>query len=135
MGALDDRTVLVHAVALNRATACVRMRSRGASLVWCPTSNLGCSAARSRATVLRSGIPIALATDSALSATGDLLDELRVARKYLSPATLYRMVTQRPARILRLTEAQRKGDWIAVRSDGGKTPAEALHRRNASRWW
>jgi hypothetical protein len=74
-------------------------------------------------TVLRSGIPMALATDSALSAPVDLLDELAVARKYLPSARLYEMVTSGPARILRLSSSRR--DWIAVRTEA-RTPADAL---------
>ena len=66
---------------------------------------------------------MALATDSALSAPVDLLDELAVARKYLPPARLYEMVTSGPSRILRLKES--RGDWIAVRTQA-RTPAEAL---------
>jgi hypothetical protein len=75
--------------------------------------------------VLRSGIPMALATDSALSAPVDLLDELAVARKYLPPARLYEMVTSGPARILRLAKSQTRGDWIAVRAEA-RSPAQAL---------
>jgi hypothetical protein len=67
-------------------------------------------------TVLRSGIPIALATDSALSAASDLLDELAVARRYVRADRLLAMVTSAPARILRLPSPIRTGDWIAVRS-------------------
>jgi hypothetical protein len=72
--------------------------------------------------VLRSGIPIALATDSGLSAPVDLLDEMAVARRYVTAERLYRMVTVEAARILRLPES---GDWIAVRSDL-RDPMKAL---------
>ncbi len=122
LGALDHRTVLVHGVALSPATLGL-LRRRRASLVWCPTSNLAMLGRTVSPSVLRSDLPIALATDSALSAPVDLLDELAVARHYLPAARLFDMVTAIPARMLRLAPSNR--DWIAVRSTA-RTPAEAL---------
>jgi cytosine/adenosine deaminase-related metal-dependent hydrolase len=122
LGALDRRTTIVHGVGLKREGLDL-MRRRGASLVWCPTSNLAMLGRTVSRAVLRSGIPMALATDSALSAPVDLLDELAVARKYLPAPRLYEMVTTGPARILRLSLP--KGDWIAVRSEA-RTAIEAL---------
>ncbi len=122
LGALDQRTAIVHGVGVTSAGLAL-MRRRRSSLVWCPTSNrtmLGRTVSRA---VLRSGIPIALATDSALSAPVDLLDELAVAREYVPPARLYEMVSSEPAHILRL--ARPRADWIAVRTQA-RTPAEAL---------
>jgi cytosine/adenosine deaminase-related metal-dependent hydrolase len=122
LGALDQRTAIVHGVGITAAGLAL-MRRRRASLVWCPTSNLAMLGRTVSRTVLRSGIPMALATDSALSAPVDLLDELAVARKYLPPGRLYEMVTSGPARILRLRRS--RGDWIAVRTQA-RTPVEAL---------
>ena len=122
LGALDQRTAIVHGVGITAAGLAL-MRQRRASLVWCPTSNLAMLGRTVSRAVLRSGIPMALATDSALSAPVDLLDELAVARKFLPPARLYEMVTSGPARILRLPRSRR--DWIAIRTDA-RTPAEAL---------
>ena len=102
LGALDQRTAIVHGVGITAAGLAL-MRQRRASLVWCPTSNLAMLGRTVSRAVLRSGIPMALATDSALSAPVDLLDELAVARRFLPPARLYEMVTSGPARILRLT--------------------------------
>jgi cytosine/adenosine deaminase-related metal-dependent hydrolase len=128
LGALGERTAIVHGVGLTGAGIAL-MRRRGASLVWCPTSNLAMLGRTVSRAVLRSGIPIALATDSALSAPVDLRDELAVARQYLPPDRLYEMVTSAPARILRLarwqTRPQPSGDWIAVRS-AAQSPAQAL---------
>ena len=75
-------------------------------------------------TVLRSGIPIALATDSALSAPVDLLDELAVARRYLPAARLFEMVTSAARQILRLPPT---ADWIAMRSDTPGAAGALLH--------
>src|SRR5450759_492293 len=124
LGALDERTAIIHGVGLTGAGLAL-MRRRRASLVWCPTSNLAMLGRTVSRTVLRSGISIALATDSAPSATVDLLDELAVARKYLPPARLYEMVTSGPARILRLSRPHTKREWIAVRSEA-RTAIQAL---------
>jgi cytosine/adenosine deaminase-related metal-dependent hydrolase len=115
-GALDSRTAIVHGVGLTPA-GIELLRRRGAAVIWCPTSNLGMLGRTVSRTVLRSGLPIALATDSALSAPVDLLDELAVARRYLPASRLHEMVTTVPAKILRLPE--RKNDWIARRASTG----------------
>jgi hypothetical protein len=131
-GILDDRVVAVHGTGLD-ARGLALMRQRGASLIACPVSNLftlGCTLRRSAFT---SGLRIALGTDSGLTAHGDLLDALRVARATwkLSAARVYRMVTEHAASVLRLTEGQgalREGgiaDLIAIR-DSGRPPADAL---------
>jgi cytosine/adenosine deaminase-related metal-dependent hydrolase len=110
IGALDSRTVLIHGVGLTPDGISL-MRRRGAALVWCPTSNLGMLGRTVSRAVLRSGIPIALATDSALSAPVDLLDEIAVARRYLPADRVHEMATTVPARILRLPKSR---DWIAL---------------------
>ncbi len=112
LGGLDDRTALVHGVALS-ASDLALLRLRRASLIWCPTSNLKMLGRTLSRTVLRSGIPIALATDSALSAPVDLLDELAVASEYVPAPSLLEMVTTAAQRILRLPPTT---DWIAIRS-------------------
>jgi cytosine/adenosine deaminase-related metal-dependent hydrolase len=118
--------VLVHGVAVTRAGFDL-LRRRTASLVWCPTSNLGMLGRTLSRDALRSGIPIALATDSALSAPVDLLDELRVARRYLPAARIYEMVSRVPAAMLRLSRASTKGDWIAM-CTSASTAADALQQ-------
>jgi cytosine/adenosine deaminase-related metal-dependent hydrolase len=123
MGALDRRTILVHAVGLDRAGLALARR-RGASIVWCPSSNEFLLGKTLDAKVRRSGIDIALGSDSAVTAAGDLLDELRVAHQHGAPADdLYRMVTEIPARMLRLQEHPHD---FAIFRDRGATPAETL---------
>lgn len=117
LGALDARTAIVHGVGITSRSLAL-MRQRGAALVWCPTSNLRMFGRTVSRAVLRSAIPIALATDSALSAPVDLLDELEVAQRYLPEARVREMVTTAPAQILRLNPS--KNDWIAVRSEAPK---------------
>jgi len=115
--------VLVHAVGLDTPGIDL-VRRRGASIVWCPSSNQFLLGATLRVEVRGSGIPVALGSDSALTASGDLLDEMRVARECgADPETLYRMVTGIPARMLRLQPDARD---LAVFRDIGKGPAETL---------
>lgn len=124
LGALDHRTVLIHGVGVTSASLAL-LRRRRASLIWCPTSNLAMLGRTLSRLVLNSAVPIALATDSALSAAVDLLDELRVARRYLPAKRLYEMVTTVPAAILRISRTARRGDWIALRCTAA-APEEAL---------
>jgi cytosine/adenosine deaminase-related metal-dependent hydrolase len=129
MGALDRRTILVHAVGLDRAGLALAKR-RGASIVWCPSSNEFLLGRTLDAKVRRSGIDIALGSDSAVTAAGDLLDELRVAREHGASAdSLYRMVTQNPARMLRLPDYPSD---FAIFRDKGATPAETLLSSNGA---
>jgi cytosine/adenosine deaminase-related metal-dependent hydrolase len=132
LGVLSKRTVIVHGVALRPQDLQI-LRARGCSIVWCPSSNLftcGCTIAPE---TLEAGIPIALGTDSALSAKGDLVDEIQTARQFpkLSNEQIFEMVTTSPARILRLPDGAgqlRHGspaDLVVIR-DTGKDPCDCL---------
>ncbi len=132
MGMLSRRTMLVHAVGAGPAEL-EAICKRGSSIVWCPSSNLFTLGRTLSIDALRSGVSIALGTDSALTAEGDLIDEMRVARTAagLTNEAAYALVTTNAARALRLTEGQgairERGiaDLVMVR-DAGQTPAEAL---------
>jgi cytosine/adenosine deaminase-related metal-dependent hydrolase len=124
LGALDRRTAIIHGVAFEAADLEL-MRRRGAALIWCPTSNLAMLGRTVSRPILHSGIPVALGTDSALSAAVDLLEELAVARKYLPIERLFEMVTAIPAKILRIAPRVLAGDWVAVRSNV-HAPVKAL---------
>ncbi len=132
LGALGNRTVLVHGVALGLGGLRLA-QARGASLVWCPSSNMFILGRTLRRIAFESGIPIALGTDSALSGQGDLLQELRLARQVarLPASRLYEMVTREAARIMRLTEGEGSlieggaADLLVVK-DRGMTPASTL---------
>ena len=129
---LDRRAVLVHAVGAGRRDLKTIRRS-GSSIVWCPSANLFTLGRTLAPETVRSDIPIALGTDSALTGEGDLIDEMKCARKIaaLTPEELYPLVTTNAARILRLSAGQgviRGGgvaDLVAV-ADTGQTPAEAV---------
>jgi len=132
MGVLGDNTVLVHAVATTASQLEV-IRSRSASIAWCPSSNAFTMGRTLTPGVLHSGVTIALGTDSALTAAGDLIDEMRIARQEgkLSADEIYPLVTTNAARAMRLGMGQGEiaergtADLIAVK-DRGQTPAEAL---------
>ena len=112
LGALDCRTVLVHAVGLT-CEGWDLVRAAGASVVWCPRSNLFTLGRTIPSKILQSGIPIALGTDSSLTAEGDLLDELDHIGEVTTRAAL---VTAAASRILRLPP--RPSDWIAASKFG-----------------
>ena len=131
LGALDSRTVLIHGVALDHDGAAL-LNQRGASLVVCPSSNAFLFGQTHPELVLRSVERLLLGSDSPLTAAGDLLDELRFAPTlHLQPEQLYRMVTDQPAPILRLTEGEgtlrpgARADCIAVRGRP-RSPADIL---------
>lgn len=131
-GILSERTVLIHAVSLDKQ-GLELMRQTGAGVVWCPTSNMHTIGETLGDHVLRSGLPIALGTDSALTAQGDLIDELCAAKRLggFAADELYEMVTTISSRLLRLQNGEgeiREGgvaDLVAV-SNHGCSPAQAL---------
>src|SRR5262249_22190586 len=76
LGALTDRTVLVHCVALD-AEGWKLVADAGASVAWCPRSNEFTLGRTIDLNDVPEGVPLVLGTDSPLTATGDLLDEIR----------------------------------------------------------
>ncbi len=129
-GALNASTVLVHGVGVNRSDVPL-IRQRGAAVVWCPSSNHFTLRRSLDAAVLNSAIPIALGTDSAITADGDLLDELQVAHRTVNAHRLYGMVTSEPARMFKLPVGFGQilhggpADLLIVK-DNGRAPATAL---------
>jgi len=110
LGALDSRTVLVHAVGLTREGWDL-VRSAGASVIWCPRSNLF-TLGRTLSMAALEGIPFALGTDSSLTAEGDLLDEL----EHIGETGRSKTCPTSAAQILRLPA--RPADWIAATQFG-----------------
>jgi len=111
IGALTDRTVLIHAVGLTEE-GWRRVRKAGAAMIWCPRSNLF---TLGRTVEVDPDIPRALGTDSPITAAGDLLDELRFVRENFH-ADLRSLVGAQARRVLRLPE--RPEDWIAAAAFG-----------------
>ncbi len=129
-GALTSQTVLVHAVGL-RESGWNLVREAGVSIVWCPRSNLFTLGQTLSMQLLESGIPIALGTDSPITAQGDLLDEIRFVREAygLSDPALKTLTIDAPARMLRLEPTP--GDWIAAKEFG--EPPELVVMENQIR--
>jgi cytosine/adenosine deaminase-related metal-dependent hydrolase len=103
LGYLDGRLIAVHAVGADE-DGIRRLRASGAAVVWCPTSNQFLLGRTAPAALLAPGIDVLLGSDSLLSADGDLLDELRAARRvgHLDDARLLDAVGATAARRLRL---------------------------------
>ena len=130
-GFLDDRSVLIHAVAFEE-NEWKLIRERGASVIWCPSSNLFTLGQTLNLDSLSREIPVGLGSDSPLTSEGDLLDEIRVAAQLGTPAEqLYEMVTEIPAAIFRLRQGEGRitlggiADLLIV-TDTGETPAQRL---------
>jgi cytosine/adenosine deaminase-related metal-dependent hydrolase/ubiquinone/menaquinone biosynthesis C-methylase UbiE len=129
---LDDRTVLVHGLALNQKSVALLNRRRSALIV-CPTSNQFLFHCAPSATLIKSLNSVILGSDSPLTAAGDLLDEISFAHNEIGLAanSLYEMVTTKSASVLRLRNGEghlKEGsiaDLIAVRNKG-LTPAETV---------
>jgi len=114
LGCLKPNTVIVHGVAID-GDGWRRVADAGAGLVWCPASNdfLFGQSVPVRALLDdgdrrgtdrdRSSVNIALGTDSRVTGSRDLLEELREARDAapVSEAELLRMVTTSAAKLLR----------------------------------
>jgi cytosine/adenosine deaminase-related metal-dependent hydrolase len=135
---LNDRAVLVHALALDDAAVSLVNR-RGASIVWCPASNhflFGTTLDRELLAKIRN---LVLGSDSALTSPADLLDDIRLAfHETCIPAErLYDMIYTTPARVFRMPNGEGTlkpggvADLIAIR-DTGADPAEALANLSGS---
>jgi cytosine/adenosine deaminase-related metal-dependent hydrolase/ubiquinone/menaquinone biosynthesis C-methylase UbiE len=130
--ALDQRTVLVHGLACTPEAVSL-INHRLAALILCPTSNKFLFRRLPSLEFIRSIDNVVLGSDSPLTAAGDLLDEVRFAHEHigLDANSLYAMVTNRAADVLRLRQGEGRiwpgsvADVIAVR-DMGLSPAETL---------
>jgi cytosine/adenosine deaminase-related metal-dependent hydrolase len=118
-----ENTVLVHGVGIelsNREQAFLVTKG----LIWCPTTNLYLLGKTTRALFwVLNHRPIAIGSDSRLTAQGDLLDEMKEALSLLPgrPVVVVRMVTSGGVELLGLTKAGNLiyadyADFIVVRS-------------------
>lgn len=117
IGALNDRTVLIHAVGL-RDEGWNKVSKAGAAMIWCPRSNIFTLGRTVDPRSLDPVVPFALGSDSPITADGDLLDELRFVREHfeIEVADLRSLVGTQAQRVLRL--ADRPEDWIAAPAFG-----------------
>ncbi|MBB6146598.1 cytosine/adenosine deaminase-related metal-dependent hydrolase [Silvibacterium bohemicum] len=129
---IDERVVLIHAVGLS-SRQWKTVEQGHAGLVWCPSTNLFLLGRTLSVEQMRRLPNAALATDSPLTSTRDLLDEVRfVHREMDAPAPLlYELVTTKAARLLRLNSGQGElkpgghADLIATKDMSGD-PSETL---------
>lgn len=105
MGGLDDRTVAVHAVGI-RAIDIETLHTSSASVVWCPASNAFLFNKTAPMNLLAGRARIAIGTDSTLTGSVTLFDEMRAARQAhpFTPKQLFSMVTESPRRIFRMPD-------------------------------
>jgi cytosine/adenosine deaminase-related metal-dependent hydrolase len=131
LGALSDRAVLVHATGLRPADV-DRLCERGAWVVWCPASNHALLGRTLDPQVLAGAGRLALGTDSRLSGSVDLFDEMRTAARVsgLAASAVFRLVSEDAARViaspdLGVIAPGRLADAVVIESDASD-PYDAL---------
>jgi cytosine/adenosine deaminase-related metal-dependent hydrolase len=136
VGCLSQNTVIVHGVGLTHHDI-QRVVDSGASVVWCPSSNLGMFGRTLDSTHAFDAGRVGLGTDSRLTGARDLLEELGIAaaNSSLTPRALVDLVTIGGAAVLRVPDAGglqigQRSDCIIVRDDGD--PFETLLRASRS---
>jgi len=116
-GVLARNTVLVHAIALSDQEIEL-IAQRGATVAWCPASNIFLYGATANLPeLLSSGVNVAIGTDSSWSGSANLLEEILYARRCaeevfglpLDARTILSMVTTNAA-----TGLQRSGEIGAL---------------------
>ena len=103
LGLLKKNTVLVHAIALSKKDKDLLSRM-GCSVVWCPSSNLFLFDKTADIRELIKIIPVALGSDSTMTGSATLLDEMQCAFQtgWITPRQIFDMVTSVPALIFNL---------------------------------
>ncbi|HEU5289728.1 MAG TPA: amidohydrolase family protein, partial [Cyclobacteriaceae bacterium] len=103
LGLLKKNSVLVHAVATSRQQI-ERLRAAQASVVWCPSSNYFLFNKTAPINELKNVVKVAIGSDSTLTGSPTLLDEIRFAAQTgLADSTeIYNQVTINPASIFNL---------------------------------
>jgi cytosine/adenosine deaminase-related metal-dependent hydrolase len=136
LGCLASHTVLIHGVGLG-ADDVDRVIAAGAAVVWCPSSNKALLGRTLDPHRLHAAGRLALGTDSRVSGSRDLLEELRVAGAHdgLAASSLLALVTTDAARILRTPGRGElvhgaHADMVIVEDRGGPAARSLL---NASR--
>jgi cytosine/adenosine deaminase-related metal-dependent hydrolase len=105
LGCLKANALLVHGIALDQAQR-ARLQRAGSGLIWCPSSNLRLFGKTAEVRQLIAADRVALGTDSRLSGSRDLLEELRLAGELcgLGEESLEHLVTCVSADLLRLPD-------------------------------
>ncbi|MCS6984105.1 MAG: amidohydrolase family protein [Leptospiraceae bacterium] len=137
-GALSKQTVLIHGIAFSDSDIDL-LAEYGCHVVWCPVSNLYMfSRTAPVKKLLEKNVNVVLGTDSPMSGSINLFEELRVAQAYfaqaygqkLSEKTLLQMVTTQAARAMCLHElgeiAENKWADIVLIDGDPKDPYQAF---------
>jgi cytosine/adenosine deaminase-related metal-dependent hydrolase len=134
LGVLDANTVLVHGLAMDDDDIAL-VKERHASLIVCPSSNQFLFETLPSGSLVDGIEHVSLGSDSPITGIGDLLDEVRFTIEHcgVAPEKVYRMVTETPAKSLRLNDGEgticegARADLIAIR-DNGKAVACRLSK-------
>jgi cytosine/adenosine deaminase-related metal-dependent hydrolase len=110
LGCIQANSLLVHGIALNSGQR-RRLLQAGAGLIWCPSSNLRLFGQTADVAELAAHRRVALGTDSRLSGSRDLLEELKTAAalQAVDQDGLEALVTHVAASLLRLSDRGRLG--------------------------
>jgi cytosine/adenosine deaminase-related metal-dependent hydrolase len=105
LGCLGSNTLLVHGIMLDKAQR-ARLVAAGGALIWCPSSNIRLFGNTAQVADLVSHHRVAIGTDSRLSGSRDMLDELRLAATVsgLDEEALEGLVTHISATLLSLPD-------------------------------
>lgn len=140
LGALDSNTVLVDCCHLTMSDLQL-VSAKKASIVWLPSSTARMFGKQPDIeTILNLNIPLAIGTDSSISGSKGLLNELNTALKYseenlngkITPKDLVRMATIDAAKIFGLEkmvgsiQPGKSADMIIFRAEEGKDPFKAF---------
>ena len=102
---IGANTLLIHGIAMGDSQR-RQLHRAGGGLVWCPSSNVNLFGKTAHVTELATAGRVALGSDSRLSGSRDLLEELRVAGEIgeLNLSALEKMVTSDSAQLLRIPD-------------------------------
>jgi cytosine/adenosine deaminase-related metal-dependent hydrolase len=105
LGCIKTNSLLVHGIALDSRQR-ARLAAAGAALVWCPSSNMRLFGRTAQVRDLAARQRVALGTDSRLSGSRDLLEELRLAADLgeIAEEDLEGLVTHVAANLLQLRD-------------------------------
>ena len=114
MNGLNRRTVIIHGIGLSDEDIAA-MLLQGCGIVWCPASNLYLFGKTAPVEKMIGKMPIALGSDSTLTGSISLFDEMRVAQKVkqLASRCVVDLVTSSAAKMLRLNKGEIRRDASA----------------------
>ena len=139
LGALDEYSVLVHGLAFSKDDIDL-IRKKNANVVWCADSNLFMyNKTTDIGYLLEKGVNVAIGTDSPMSGSLNMLEEMRIGRKHflteygkeLPDRQIVRMATSNAAKALRLhhngkLEEGYLADLVLFDAHGAKDPFSAV---------